>query len=178
MSEAATRGVLWKKVFRPATGAQVFIAQACNFIKKETLAQVFSCNFRETSKNTFFTEHLWTTASKLCIINQWEMSFCGTHVVLFFKYLRRNKRANQTAVSEFNLCLCLWLNISNYVNLRIQSEFEKIWTRKDIVFGHFSCGACSGWLSRLIKLYLVLKKMNHINDLVHDKNSQATILSG
>ena len=35
----------------------------CNFIKKETLAQVFSCEFCETSKNTFFTERLWTTAS-------------------------------------------------------------------------------------------------------------------
>ena len=31
---------------------------ACNFIKKETLAQVFSCEFCEISKNTFFTEHL------------------------------------------------------------------------------------------------------------------------
>ena len=27
--------------------------QACNFIKKETLAQVFSCDFCEISKNTF-----------------------------------------------------------------------------------------------------------------------------
>ena len=37
--------------------------QACNFIKKETLAQVFSCEFCKISKNTFFTEHLPTTAS-------------------------------------------------------------------------------------------------------------------
>ena len=37
--------------------------QACNFIKKEALAQMFSCEFREISKNTFFTEHLWTAAS-------------------------------------------------------------------------------------------------------------------
>ena len=28
-------------------------ALACNFIKKETLAQVFSCEICETSKNTF-----------------------------------------------------------------------------------------------------------------------------
>ena len=34
-----------------------------NFIKKETLAQVFSCEFCKISKNTFFTEHLWATAS-------------------------------------------------------------------------------------------------------------------
>ena len=37
--------------------------EACNFIKKEVLAQVFSCEFCKISKNTFFTEHFWTTAS-------------------------------------------------------------------------------------------------------------------
>ena len=37
--------------------------EAYNFIKKEILAQVFSCGFCETSKNTFFTEHIWATAS-------------------------------------------------------------------------------------------------------------------
>ena len=41
--------------------------QACNFIKKETVAQVFSCEFCEIFKNTFFTEHLWTTASIIII---------------------------------------------------------------------------------------------------------------
>ena len=34
-----------------------------NLIKKETLAQVFSCEFCEISKNTFFTEHLLAIAS-------------------------------------------------------------------------------------------------------------------
>ena len=37
--------------------------EACNFVKKETLAQIFSCEFCEVFRNTFFTEHLWTTAS-------------------------------------------------------------------------------------------------------------------
>ena len=74
-TEAATRGVLCKKVFleisqnsQENTCARVSFliklqAQACNFIKKETLAQVFSCEFCEVSKNTFFTEHVWATAS-------------------------------------------------------------------------------------------------------------------
>ena len=31
---------------------------------KNTLAQVFSDEFCEIYKNTFFTEHVWTTASK------------------------------------------------------------------------------------------------------------------
>ena len=38
-------------------------AEACNFIKKETLAQVSSCEFCKISKNTFFIEHLRATAS-------------------------------------------------------------------------------------------------------------------
>ena len=33
--------------------------EACNFIKKETVAQVFSCEFCEIYKNTFYyREHL------------------------------------------------------------------------------------------------------------------------
>ena len=40
------------------TYARVFFftkkrSQACNFIRKETLAQVFSCEFYEISRNTF-----------------------------------------------------------------------------------------------------------------------------
>ena len=38
--------------------------QVCNFIKKETLAQMFSFEFWEIFKNTFLTEHLWMTASQ------------------------------------------------------------------------------------------------------------------
>ena len=34
------------------------VAGPCNFMKKETLAQVLSCEFCEISKSTFFTEHL------------------------------------------------------------------------------------------------------------------------
>ena len=36
---------------------------ACNLIKIETLAQVFSCEFSEISKSTFFKEYIWVTAS-------------------------------------------------------------------------------------------------------------------
>ena len=44
---------------------------ACNFIKKETLAHVFSCEFCEISKSNLFTEHLWTTASRKRFITSW-----------------------------------------------------------------------------------------------------------
>ena len=35
------------------------------FLKKDTLAKVFSCEFCEIFKNTLLTEHLWATASEL-----------------------------------------------------------------------------------------------------------------
>ena len=38
------------------------------FIKKETLTQVFSCEFCEISKNSFLTEHLKATASASALI--------------------------------------------------------------------------------------------------------------
>ena len=44
------------------------LTKVCNFIKKETLVQVFSGEFCEFSKNTCFTEHPRPTASKnICI---------------------------------------------------------------------------------------------------------------
>ena len=49
---------LLKGVFPGKTKIVLFIHSG-----KETLAQVFSCEFCKISKNTFFTEHLWMTAS-------------------------------------------------------------------------------------------------------------------
>ena len=43
--------------------SQIAVKKKKNFIKKETLAQVFSCELCKIFKNTFFTEHLRTTAS-------------------------------------------------------------------------------------------------------------------
>ena len=37
---------------------------AFHFIKKEALAQVFSCELCEFSKNNFFTKHVWATSSQ------------------------------------------------------------------------------------------------------------------
>ena len=41
---------------------------ACNFIKKEILTWVFSCELCKISKSTFFIEHLQTTASRICMV--------------------------------------------------------------------------------------------------------------
>ena len=47
---------LLMKVLEPVLNLGIqekYLCQACNFIKKETLAQVFSCEFYGISKNTF-----------------------------------------------------------------------------------------------------------------------------
>ena len=74
-TEAATRSVVQENVLleisqnsQGNTCARVpFLiklqAEVCNFIKKETLAQMFSCEICEISKNTLFIEHLRVTAS-------------------------------------------------------------------------------------------------------------------
>ena len=51
-------------------------------LKKETLAQVFSCEFYKISKNNLFIEHFWVTASlvlkqiNLCSVSVSEMCLC------------------------------------------------------------------------------------------------------
>ena len=57
-----------------------FFAKACNFIKKDTLAQSFSCELCDISKTTFFTEHIWAAASAQVgpdkIVNYFSVKSC------------------------------------------------------------------------------------------------------
>ena len=69
----------------------------------ETLAQVFSCEFCQISKNTFFTEHLRVTLSKK---RPWHRSF----PVNFVKFLRTT----------------FWLNISGRLLLHICEELLRV----------------------------------------------------
>ena len=53
--------------------SQKFYEYFLVILSKQFLALVFSCECCEISKNTFFTEHLWTTASKfnaLSVLNE------------------------------------------------------------------------------------------------------------
>ena len=83
--EAATKGVLSKKLFlkipqnsKKNTCASLFSNKVAknsysnflNKVEKQILAQVFSCEFCEIFKNTFFTEHLWATISEVLWIVQ------------------------------------------------------------------------------------------------------------
>ena len=83
-SEAAAGGVLWKKVFLKISRSSQGKPQACNFIKKETPALVFSCKFCQELKSTLFTEHLRTIASAHSIVNFYPLFKMRLFIVLVY----------------------------------------------------------------------------------------------
>ena len=98
-------------------------AETWNFIKTEALGQVFSCEFWEIFKNTFFTRHLRSTA------------------IAFFVWYR------QTSVSFFVLYLfamlcAIWYhsydskNVWRSVNLQVSTSPLKV-TLLHGCFSHF-----------------------------------------
>ena len=65
-TERATRGVLWKKVFLETLQNSQENTHLCQSLvpwQKGTPAQMFSYKVCKISKNAFFTEHIWATAS-------------------------------------------------------------------------------------------------------------------
>ena len=89
--------------------------------KKENLAQVFSCEFCEISKNTFFTEHLLVTAFDIVrgvfrtLVNTYDTIHCvkSFHIRSF----------SGQYFPAFGLTAKIY-----EVSLRIQTKYEKIQT--------------------------------------------------
>ena len=84
--------------------------EACSFIKKGTLAQVFACEFCEISKSTFFTEYLWATASNHRSIDLVDGAIQSQSKFFFCCYEQksfafRNMSYNLTSPSEILLAL-------------------------------------------------------------------------
>ena len=95
-------------LFLQASGLQFYL-------KRDYLAQVFSCEFCEIFKNTFFTEYLWTTAprmalqrSKSCSIFHGRISKHGKTSALILQCLVSTKRSHILKQScRFQLQVCL-----------------------------------------------------------------------
>ena len=70
---------------------------ACNFIKKETLAQVYSCEFCEIFKNNYFIEHVRTTAfafrsiERFCLLEKGCFTTSLSRIATSFSNLKRKK---------------------------------------------------------------------------------------
>ena len=95
----------WIKLLRSKAATRTSEILFCNFILKETPAQVFSGEFSEISENTFFAEHLRVTVSVrfkkiLCIeVKQIEAVFRRWNF-----YLQRYEKETPTQVFSWDIC--------------------------------------------------------------------------
>ena len=80
----------------------------CNFIKNETLAQTFSCEFCEVSKNTFFTEHLQATASVWFCLTKLEKLSSESEEL---KEASFDNKLKSLIVGSWNLLKDIWILI-------------------------------------------------------------------
>ena len=87
-SEAVARNCSVRKVFlKISQNSKTPVPYACNFIKKETLAEVFSCEFGEISRNTFSYRTPPVAASDWLILSSMKVITRFT-LVYFSKSLR------------------------------------------------------------------------------------------
>ena len=113
--EAATRGVLWKKVFleilqnsqeNTCTRVSFLIKLQANFIKKETLGYVFTCEFCQISKNTFSYRTLTvaTSEDQINLVTILKFASLNPH----FENFTKNKRRVMKYSTSFSVYSCLW----------------------------------------------------------------------
>ena len=102
--------------------------RACNFIKKETLAQVFSCEFCEISKNTFSYRTPLVTASANSLLwwskwNNWQ--WCFFKLVETFE--QRLKASCFISISDVGISSKFFKSmvVCNYKNKQIKSNKSK-----------------------------------------------------
>ena len=124
-------------------------AQASNFNKKDTLAQVFSCKFCEISKNTYFTKHLRTTASIRKLVD-------GFYCVEFsIWYLRRHINFK---FSNY----CLTKNRQNFLTLsrpwRFVTRTRKLKPGAWLFWISWFKVVKSSWLYEIVKVSLFCQK--------------------
>ena len=98
--------------------------EAGNFIKKETLAQVLFCEFCEISKNTFFTEVLWTTAYEQTSV--------------------RSKRPWVDISTVYSFChdFFPWLHIERFQNTKVRQfclRLRVVRRGVEIMYYHLCC---------------------------------------
>ena len=69
---------------------KVAACKACKFIKKETLAQVFSCDFVKFLRTPFYAEYLWVAASVIHRkIDNWDLlMLLSLDFSRFFQYVK------------------------------------------------------------------------------------------
>ena len=78
-----------------------------DFIKKETLTQVFSCEFCKISKTIFFIEHLWATASQPARDIPGIFAECSLSVTMFGTAREHFKEKDFIKSYRWKICFCI-----------------------------------------------------------------------
>ena len=124
------------------------------FIKKETLPQVFSSEFCEISKNTFFTEHLLATASSHTnYIQQHQQPVRRLKMKTLI-----SRRANETTQTTMDTTLTttFWILAERFIhttyNLQLQQQVHTFKAKT------------------LISLYVQMKQLKQPFFLIDHKN--------
>ena len=122
---------------------------ACIFTKKETLTQVFSCEFCENRKNTFFTEHLWETASILIHLIYWTKfrqfripTFF--YIILSFVYLRETTSWTLDVLCTINLRPVSWEMLTLYDQCSHHIKTSQLICRVNQLTGFYMKGGLVG----------------------------------
>ena len=92
-------------------------AEACNFVKKETLAQLFSCEFPKVFKNTFPDKAFLVAAS---CVSEWIYTFSfrtsclkQTQYLKFKSTVTLWKYSRSNSSNKFSLLFCRLLDPFN-----------------------------------------------------------------
>ena len=92
------------------------VAGLCNFIRKESLAQVLSCEFCEISKNTFYREHLCWLLLSISVRVQWKhnrMNWVHPFILYFEPNSDSSYLLNSTITTQNNRPNLLKVNIKD-----------------------------------------------------------------
>ena len=122
------------------------------FIKKQTLAQVFSFEFCEISKSTFFTEHFWTVASFKREKRENQLKFhvftilCGASkgfpkalfILIYFSEIHGAERIKLQKTSSFYVRKgCIASSDWNFFPVKLQ-PIEKVLILNETLKSYFS----------------------------------------
>ena len=154
---------------------------AFSFIKKETLAQVFSFEFCYIFKNIFLTEHLRAPASASAISTSYHISKlknesysffqCKTwsvHWEWYWKMVLKNVQKRQ--ISNLQVSWCFWENVilkakSIWKFQSYSENIKKICPEKRLGGSLFTLPL----FQRMVKGFLLIKYPNHYQDEYHNQ---------
>ena len=103
--------------------------EACNFIQKETLAQVLSCEFCEVSKNTFFYRTPPVAASVVMQFSlkiEWSQWYINIYIISNFKEEKSNADYLQKSqYFYYAYQFFIKIKIFNYECLKLACETDR-----------------------------------------------------